>query len=77
MVYYYYAIDHNRLDSTTAVICKFNTFSVFDKIFTNGLLGGKRSRNMKIRAQLKILTQKDISQQWSKTSVNITKNISY
>ena len=30
------------------------------KLVTRDLPGGKRSRNMKIRAQLKILTERDI-----------------
>ena len=32
----------------------------FDKIVTSNLPDGKRSRNIKMRAQLKILTERDI-----------------
>ena len=43
-------------------------------VFTSDLQGGKRSGKMRIRAQQKIVTERDISQQKSKTSVNMIKN---
>ena len=55
-----YSGQHSELSFSAAMFFLLFLTSVVDKIVTSDLSDGKRSRNIKIRAQLKILTERDI-----------------